>query len=312
MVDLSVQLGALALRNPLLSASGTFGHGLEMEHFVSPEALGGWVSKTVTLEPRHGNPAPRICETEAGFLNSIGLENRGVDSYLEKIVPALKGVDAVIFTNVGGASPDDFVAAVERLEEADEVDAYELNLSCPNVQGGKLPYGTDPKMAEDVTRRVRDVTKKPVFSKLSPNVSRISDMAMAVEAGGADGITAVNTLLGMSVDWRNGAPGLATIQGGYSGVGMKPVALRCAWDCVRSVNIPVIGCGGISNLDDVLEFLVVGCSAVQIGTASFSNPSLMAEMVEALPGRLEEAGFSSVRELIGSMRGLERPGAAGK
>lgn len=309
MVDLSVQLGALALRNPLLSASGTFGHGLEMEHFVSPEALGGWVSKTVTLEPRHGNPAPRICETEAGFLNSIGLENRGVDSYLEKIVPALKGVDAVIFTNVGGASPDDFVAAVERLEEADEVDAYELNLSCPNVQGGKLPYGTDPKMAEDVTRRVRDVTKKPVFSKLSPNVSRISDMAKAVEAGGADGITAVNTLLGMSVDWRKGTPGLATVQGGYSGVGVKPVALRCAWDCVRSVNIPVIGCGGISNLDDVLEFLVVGCSAVQIGTASFSNPSLMAEMVEALPGRLEEAGFGSVRELIGSMQGLERPGS---
>ena len=308
MGDLSVQLGPLSLRNPLLSASGTFGHGLEMEHFVSPEALGGWVSKTVTLEPRHGNPAPRICETEAGFLNSIGLENRGIDAYLEKIVPSLKGVDAVIFTNVGGASPDDFVATVERLEEADEVDAYELNLSCPNVQGGKLPYGTDPKMAESVTRRVRDVTKKPVFSKLSPNVSRISDMAKAVEAGGADGITAVNTLLGMSVDWRKGTPGLATVQGGYSGVGVKPVALRCAWDCVRSVNIPVIGCGGIAKLEDVLEFLVVGCSAVQIGTASFSNPSLLAEMVEALPAKLAEAGFDSVKQLIGSMQGLERPG----
>ena len=309
MGDLSVQLGPLSLRNPLLSASGTFGHGLEMEHFVSPEALGGWVSKTVTLEPRHGNPAPRICETEAGFLNSIGLENRGIDAYLEKIVPSLKGVDAVIFTNVGGASPDDFVATVERLEEADEVDAYELNLSCPNVQGGKLPYGTDPKMAESVTRRVRDVTKKPVFSKLSPNVSRISDMAKAVEAGGADGITAVNTLLGMSVDWRKGTPGLATVQGGYSGVGVKPVALRCAWDCVRSVNIPVIGCGGIAKLEDVLEFLVVGCSAVQIGTASFSNPSLLAEMVEALPAKLAEAGFDSVKDLIGSMQGLERPGS---
>jgi len=309
MGDLSVQLGPLSLRNPLLSASGTFGHGLEMEHFVSPEALGGWVSKTVTLEPRHGNPAPRICETEAGFLNSIGLENRGIDAYLEKIVPSLKGVDAVIFTNVGGASPDDFVATVERLEDADEVDAYELNLSCPNVQGGKLPYGTDPKMAESVTRRVRDVTKKPVFSKLSPNVSRISDMAKAVEAGGADGITAVNTLLGMSVDWRKGTPGLATVQGGYSGVGVKPVALRCAWDCVRSVNIPVIGCGGIAKLEDVLEFLVVGCSAVQIGTASFSNPSLLAEMVEALPAKLAEAGFDSVKDLIGSMQGLERPGS---
>ena len=301
MGDLSVQLGPLTLRNPLLSASGTFGHGLEMEHFVPPEALGGWVSKTVTIEPRAGNPAPRICETEAGFLNSIGLENRGVDAYLEKIVPALTGVDAVIFTNVGGATPDDFVSAVERLEEADEVDAYELNLSCPNVQGGKLPYGTDPGMAEDVTRRVKAVTKKPVFSKLSPNVSRISDMARAVEAGGADGITAVNTLLGMSVDWRTGEPGLATVQGGYSGVGIKPVALRCAWECARSVDIPIIGCGGISNLDDVLEFLVVGCSAVQVGTASFANPSLLAELVEELPTRLAEAGVGSVSELIGSL-----------
>ncbi len=302
MTELSVRLGTLTLRNPFLSASGTFGHGLEMEHFVSPETLGGWVSKTVTIEPRPGNPAPRICETEAGFLNSIGLENHGVDAYLEKIVPALRGVDAMIITNVGGASPEDFVTAVERLEDAEEVDAYELNLSCPNVQGGKLPYGTDPGMAEDVTRRVKDVTKKPVFSKLSPNVSRIGDMAKAVEAGGADGITAVNTLLGMAVDWRSGEPGLATVQGGYSGVGIKPVALRCAWECARNVDIPVIGCGGISTLDDALEFLVVGCSAVQVGTACFANPSLLAELVEALPGKLEEAGVDSVEALIGSLR----------
>ena len=302
MTDLSVRLGTLTLRNPFLSASGTFGHGLEMEHFVSPETLGGWVSKTVTLEPRPGNPAPRIHETEAGFLNSIGLENHGVEAYLEKIVPVLKGVDALIITNVGGAAQEDFVTTVERLEDADEVDAYELNLSCPNVQGGKLPYGTDPGMAEDVTRRVKDVTKKPVFSKLSPNVSRIGDMAKAVEAGGADGITAVNTLLGMAVDWRTGEPVLATVQGGYSGVGIKPVALRCAWECARSVDIPVIGCGGISTLDDALEFLVVGCSAVQVGTASFANPSLLAELVEALPEKLSEAGVDSVQDLIGSLR----------
>lgn len=302
MTDLSVQLGPLQLRNPFLSASGTFGHGLEMKHFVSPDALGGWVSKTVTIEPRAGNPAPRICETEAGFLNSIGLENRGVQAYLDNIVPALRGSEAVIITNVGGASPDDFVTAVERLEEAEEVDAYELNLSCPNVQGGKLPYGTDPAVAEDVTRRVKDVTKKPVFSKLSPNVSRIGDMAKAVEAGGADGVTAVNTLLGMAVDWRTGAPGLATVQGGYSGRGVKPVALRCAWECARSVDIPVIGCGGISTLEDALEFLVVGCSAVQIGTASFANPGLLAELVLALPAKLQEAGVDSVDALIGSIR----------
>ncbi|MFT6364162.1 MAG: dihydroorotate dehydrogenase (NAD+) catalytic subunit, partial [Planctomycetota bacterium] len=201
--DLSVTLAGLELKNPLLSASGTFGHGLEMGGFVEPSCLGAWVSKTVTLLPRHGNPAPRICETEAGFLNSIGLENRGVEDYEAKVLPTFNQPGVTIITNIGGATPEEFVEMAARLDSYDEIAAFEVNLSCPNVQGGKLPFATDPATAERTMRAVREVTKKPLFAKLSPNVAGIGEIAKAVEAGGADGITAVNTLLGMSVDWRS-------------------------------------------------------------------------------------------------------------
>jgi dihydroorotate dehydrogenase (NAD+) catalytic subunit len=302
MVDLSVSLAGLTLKNPLLSGSGTFGHGLEMNGFVPAAALGAWVSKTVTLEPRHGNPAPRIFETEAGFLNSIGLENRGVEDYERSVLPSFEGSGATIITNIGGKSPEEFAEMAARLDGYDQISAFEVNLSCPNVQGGKLPFATDPGTAELTIAAVRASTTKPIFAKLSPNVAFIGEIAKAVEAGGADGITAVNTLLGMSVDWRSQKPSLALGMGGYSGVGIKPVALRCAWNCSTAVKIPIIGCGGISTADDVLEFLVAGCTAVQIGTASFSNPSLLGE----LPGQLEEmlaaAGFASIQELIGKLR----------
>jgi dihydroorotate dehydrogenase (NAD+) catalytic subunit len=300
-IDLSVSLAGLELKNPLMSASGTFGHGLEMGGFVDPATLGAWVSKTVTLEARHGNPAPRICETEAGFLNSIGLENRGVEDYERNVLPSFVASGATIITNIGGKTLEQFAEMAERLDVHDQISAFEVNLSCPNVQGGKLPFATDPATAEATIAAVRAVTKKPIFAKLSPNVAFIGEIAKAVEAGGADGITAVNTLLGMSVDWRTRKPGLALGMGGYSGVGMKPVALRCAWNCATAVSIPVIGCGGISCLDDVLEFLIVGCSAVQVGTASFSNPCLLGELVVELEETLREAGLSSVKELIGSL-----------
>ena len=228
MVSLRVQLAGLELRNPILSASGTFGHGLEMQHIVPPELVGGLVSKTVTLAPRPGNPMPRICETEAGFLNSIGLENRGVESYVEHTLPTLGGADTRIVTNVGGYGLDDFARMVERLDGEEVIDAFEINLSCPNVQGGKLPFSTDPDTAEEAIRRVRGATGRPVIAKLSPNVTRIGDIAEAVERGGADAITAVNTVLGMAVDWRRRTPGLATVKGGYSGKAIKPIALRCA------------------------------------------------------------------------------------
>lgn len=303
MADLAVSLAGLVLRNPVLSASGTFGHGLEMRHVVDPSRVGGLVSKTVTLAPRGGNPMPRTCETEAGFLNSIGLENRGIRAYLDVTLPEVAGADTVIVTNIGGESLGEFAELAALLDERAEVDALEVNLSCPNVQGGKLPFSTDPAAAERVIARVRAATNKPVLAKLSPNVTRIGDIAVAAERGGADAITAVNTVLGMSVDWRTRRPGLNTVQGGYSGVGIKPIALRCAWECARAVDVPVVGCGGVSSAEDVLEFLVVGCTAVQVGTASFGDPGLLGQLPARLSELLDDAGIATVRELIGSLGG---------
>jgi dihydroorotate dehydrogenase (NAD+) catalytic subunit len=308
MVDTLVALGSLRLRNPILSASGTFGHGAEMESFSPATELGGLVSKTVTLRPRPGNPAPRICETEAGLLNSIGLENRGVDHYLEAVLPAMAKIDTAVIANVGGEGTLEFAEVVRRLTEREEIDAFEVNLSCPNVQGGKLPFATDPSIVEGIIDSVRRVTDKPVFAKLSPNVTRISELAVAAETGGADAVTAVNTLLGMRIDWRSGRPGLATTVGGYSGVGIKPVALRCAFECASAVSIPVIGCGGISSADDVLEFLAAGCRAVEIGTASFSDPAFLGGLAGEVATLLERAGFDSIEQVIGNVTGFTAAG----
>jgi dihydroorotate dehydrogenase (NAD+) catalytic subunit len=298
---LNVELGAVRLRNPILSASGTFGHGLEMRHIVPPGLVGGLVSKTVTLRPRPGNPAPRICETEAGFLNSIGLENKGLDHYVRAVLPEVAAADTVIVTNIGAERVEEFAELAARLDGEPAVDVLEVNLSCPNVQDGKLPFATDPGMAARVIERVRRATKKPVWAKLSPNVSRIADMALAVEAAGADGVTAVNTVLGMKVDWRTRRPGLWTTQGGYSGTAIKPIALRCAWECARAVRIPVVGCGGIVAAADVLEFLVAGCRAVQVGTASFGDPGVLARLAAEVDALLDGAGVASAAELVGTL-----------
>jgi dihydroorotate dehydrogenase (NAD+) catalytic subunit len=312
MARIGVRLAGIDLRNPVLSASGTFGHGLEMRPFSPPASLGGLVSKTVTLRPRPGNPHPRIRETEAGFLNSIGLENRGIDAYLDQVVPQMALADCAVITNIGGESIEEFAEMAARLEGVEAVDALEVNLSCPNVQGGRLPFSTDPRTAERAIAGVRAVSSKPILAKLSPNVTDIAEIARAVEAGGAHAITAVNTLLGMAVDWRSGRPGLATVQGGYSGLGIKPVALRCAWSCARAVSIPIVGCGGVCSAEDVLEFLVVGCTAVQVGTAAFGDPSLPGGLGARIAELLDAAGVADVRELIGSLRdGRQRPVGAG-
>lgn len=302
MARLAVRVGPLVLRNPVLSASGTFGHGLEMQGLVPPERLGGLVSKTVTLRPRPGNALPRICETAAGMLNSIGLENRGIEHYVRHTLPEVAQADTLIVANIGGEAPHEFAELAARLDLEEAVDALELNLSCPNVQGGKLPFGTSPENAAEVVRLVRRATRKPIFAKLSPNVTRIGEMARAVEAEGADAITAVNTLLGLALNWRTRRAGLATVQGGYSGPGIKPVALRCAWECARAVAIPIVGCGGISTPEDALEFLVAGCSAVQVGTASFAEPAALAGFAGALEALLDEAGIASAEELIGTLQ----------
>jgi dihydroorotate dehydrogenase (NAD+) catalytic subunit len=301
MVDLSVEFAGLRLRNPILSASGTFGHGLEMRNVVPPAALGAWVSKTVTRLPRPGNPMPRIAEVGAGFLNSIGLENRGLEAYIEHTLPEVAGADTLIITNIGGESVEQFAAMAAALDGREEIDALEVNLSCPNVDGGRLPFSTEPEVTERVVRAVREATGKPLLAKLSPNVTRIAEIAQAAEAGGANGLTAVNTALGMGVDWRTRRPRLNTVVGGYSGAGLKPIALRCAWECVQATNLPVIGCGGIAGPDDVLEFLVAGCHAVQVGTASFSDPALLASLAQGVAERLESAGVASVGAIIGSL-----------
>jgi len=301
MASLGVTFAGLELRNPILSASGTFGHGLEMRHIVSPDCLGALVSKTVTLAPRPGNPMPRICETSAGFLNSIGLENRGLAHYVEHTLPEVAGADTLIITNIGGESVEAYAELAAALDERPEIAAFEVNLSCPNVDGGRLRFSTDPKVTEEVLRAVRGATRKPILAKLSPNVTRIDDIARAAAAGGADGITAINTVLGMGVDWRSRRPSLNTIVGGYSGAGIMPIALRCAYECVQAVDIPVIGCGGIRSASDVLQFLIVGCRAVQVGTASFSDPGLLAQLPGELESLLDEQGIGSVEEVIGSL-----------
>jgi dihydroorotate dehydrogenase (NAD+) catalytic subunit len=312
--DLSLRIAHLELRNPVFSASGTYGHGLEMEVFTAAAELGAWVSKTVTLRPRAGNASPRIHETEAGLLNSIGLENRGIDHYIAHTLPAMARADTVVVTNIGGESVEEFVELARRLDGESAVDALEVNLSCPNVQGGRLPFGTEPRPAAEVIRAVRAATKKPLLAKLSPNTARLSEIARAVEGAGADAITAVNTLLGLALDWRTRRPGLATVQGGYSGPGIKPVALRCAWECARSVSIPVIGCGGIQGAADALEYLVAGCRAVQVGTASFSDPALPGRIAREMARLLEDAGVARASDLVGTIhdgRALTAPSSGG-
>ena len=307
MIDLSISLASLALRNPILSASGTFGHGLEMRNVVSPDVLGAWVSKTVTLRPRPGNPMPRIAEVPGGFLNSIGLENRGVDAYLENTLPEFADSGACVITNIGGEGLDDFARVTERLAGRAEIHAFEVNLSCPNVDGGKLPFSTDPEVAAQVIGVVKQATNKPVLAKLSPNVTRIGEIAQGAEAGGADGLTATNTVLGMGIDWRSRRPLLNTVVGGYSGGGVKPIALRCAWECVQATSIPVVGSGGIASAQDVLEFLCAGCTAVQVGTASFSDPGLLGELPGRVSSLLEEIGFQSVASYRASLELPDHP-----
>ncbi|MBL8694123.1 MAG: dihydroorotate dehydrogenase [Planctomycetes bacterium] len=301
-VDLSVSFAGVQFANPVFSASGTYGHGLEMSHFVSPAKLGALVGKTVTRRPRPGNAPPRMAETPSGMLNSIGLENRGIEHYRKEVLPTLRGCGTRVISNIGAESIDDFAFLAEQLDSEDGVSALEVNLSCPNVGGGKLPFSTDCRNAEAAIRAVRERTRKPILAKLSPNVTSIAEIARAVEAAGADGITAINTLLGMAIDWRRRAPMLSTTVGGLSGPAIKPVALRMVFEVARAVRIPVVAAGGVRCADDVAEFLVAGASAVQVGTWNFVDPTGIGTIVDDLERILEAARVASVRSLIGSLR----------
>ena len=300
-LDLRVQLGRLALPNPILVASGTFGYAREMESLVDLSRLGGIVPKTITQQPRVGNAPWRTIETPAGMLNSIGLDNDGLEAFIAHHMPYLAGVGAPVVVSIAGRTQDEFVAMAARFEGLSGVAALELNISCPNVSGG-VDFGTDPAMCEAVVAGCRAACGHPILAKLTPNVANIGLMARAAEAGGADALSLINTCLGMAVDWRGRRPLLGNVMGGLSGPAIKPIALRAVFQAARAVRIPIVGIGGIATIDDVMEFLVAGASAVQLGTVNFYNPSASMQILDALPAALAELGARSVREIVGTIR----------
>jgi dihydroorotate dehydrogenase (NAD+) catalytic subunit len=299
-IDLEVQLGRLRLKNPIMVASGTFGYAQEMSGLVDLSRLGGILPKTVTDQPRAGNAPWRTVETTGGMLNSIGLDNDGIEAFVEKHMPYLGGLDTRIVVSIAGRDQDDFVSMAARLDEVPHVAAVELNISCPNVSGG-VDFGTDPRMCEQVVRGVRQACDIPVIAKLTPNVTNIGAIASAAEAGGADAIAAINTVLGMGIDWKRRKPLLGNGMGGLSGPAIKPIALRCVYQVASAVKIPVIGIGGIATLDDMLEFAVAGATAVQLGTVNFYDPTVSMKILDALPLALSEAGVSRFSDLVGTL-----------
>lgn len=303
-MDLSVQLGRLILPNPILVASGTFGYAREMAGFVDLGRLGGIIPKTITKEPRAGNPPPRTIETPSGMLNAIGLDNDGIEAFLTKHLPYLAKLGPPIIVSVAGHTADEFVELSERIGQCRGVAAVELNLSCPNVSGG-IDFATDPGRCEATVRKSRERCPLPILAKLTPNVTNIGEIARAAQAGGADAITAINTCLGMSVDWKRRRPMLSNVVGGLSGPAIKPIALRCVHQIAQAVSIPIVGVGGIATIDDCLEFFVTGASAVQLGTVNFYRPSAAIEVLDQLPAALKEAKVDRVRDLV---RTLGTPG----
>ncbi|MBU8638385.1 dihydroorotate dehydrogenase [Bacillus pumilus] len=296
---LNVELPGLSLKNPIIPASGCFGFGREFASLYDLSVLGSIMIKATTLEPRFGNPTPRVAETGAGMLNAIGLQNPGLKGVLENELPWLEQFDTPIIANVAGSQVDDYVEVAKQISQAKNVHALELNISCPNVKTGGIAFGTDPQMAAALTKAVKDVSSVPVYVKLSPNVANIVEIAQAIESAGADGLTMINTLIGMRLDLKTGKPILANKTGGLSGPAIKPVAVRMVHEVSQAVSIPIIGMGGVQNAEDVLEFLLAGASAVAVGTANFVNPFICPEIIEELPNVLAAYGYSSVEECIG-------------
>lgn len=301
MVDLSVKIGNLGLKNPVMTASGTFGYGLEFADFIDLSRLGGIIVKGTTLNHREGNLYPRMAETPSGMLNAVGLQNKGVEYFAEHIYPQIKDIDTNMIVNVSGACVDDYVATAERIASLDKIPAIELNISCPNVKQGGMAFGTSCEGAASVVSAVRKVYPKTLIVKLSPNVTDIASIAKAVEAAGADSVSLINTLMGMSIDAERRRPRLSTITGGLSGACVKPVALRMVWQVANAVKIPVIGLGGISSATDAVEFLLAGATAIQIGTANFIDPAITVKVVEGIEEYLKRHNFNSVQDIIGAL-----------
>ena len=299
MANLNIDINGLSLKNPVLTASGTFGYGTEFQDFIDLERLGGFIVKGTTLKHREGNPYPRMAETPSGMLNAVGLQNKGVDYFIEHIYPTIKDVNTNILVNVSGSTIADYVATAEKINALDRIPTIELNISCPNVKEGGMAFGTSCISASEVVKEVRKVYKKHLMVKLSPNVTSIQEIALAVEGAGADSVSLINTLMGMAVNVKTRKPVLSTITGGLSGPCVKPVALRMVWQVAKAVKIPVVGLGGISCANDAIEFLLAGASAIQIGTANFIDPTVTIKVIDGINDYLDQNGFTSVKEIIG-------------
>lgn len=302
MAQLNVKVGGLDLKNPVLTASGTFGYGLEFVDFIDLNRLGGFIVKGTTLHPREGNDYPRMAETPSGMLNCVGLQNKGVDYFCEHIYPQLKDIDSNVLVNVSGSSPEDYAECAARIDALDHIPGIELNISCPNVKDGGMAFGVTCEGAASVVRAVRQRYHKTLIVKLSPNVTDIASIAKAVEAEGADSVSLINTLMGMSIDIERRKSRLSIGTGGLSGPCVKPVALRMVWQVARAVNIPVVGLGGIMNAADAIEFLMAGATAIEIGTANFIDPTTTIRVIDGMNEWLDNHGVKDVHEIIGCLK----------
>lgn len=301
MAELGINIGGLKLKNPVLTASGTFGFGPEYEDFLDLSKLGGIIVKGTTLEPRQGNAYPRMVETAAGMLNAVGLQNKGVKHFAEVTYPQIKHYDTNIIVNVSGSKIEDYVEVAEIINNLDKIPAIELNISCPNVKSGGMAFGTSCASAAEITKAIRKVYSKTLIVKLSPNVTNIGEIALTVEDQGADAVSLVNTFLGMAIDSNTRKPLLSTVTGGLSGPCIKPIALRMVWQVAKAVHIPVIGLGGIMNASDAIEFILAGASAIQVGTANFIDPQISVKIAEGINDYLENYGYSDIRQLVGAI-----------
>lgn len=301
MVNLNVNINNLFLKNPVLTASGTFGYGEEFRDFIDLNRLGGFIVKGTTINHREGNPYPRMVETPSGMLNAVGLQNKGVDYFIEHIYPRIQHIDSQIIVNVSGASIDDYVSVCEKLTPLDNINAIEVNISCPNVKQGGMAFGTTTDGAAQVTKAVRAAYPKNLIVKLSPNVTNIADIAKAVEAEGADSVSLINTLLGMAIDVERRRPYLSTITGGLSGAAVRPVAVRMVWQTARAIQIPVIGLGGIMNGRDAIEFMLAGATAIEVGTANFIDPTITIKIIDFMNEYCDRHGIKDITEIIGQI-----------
>lgn len=301
MVQLNTKIGSLELKNPVMTASGTFGYGTEYADFMDINRLGAIIVKGTTLNPRQGNPYPRMAETPSGMLNAVGLQNKGVDYFVDHIYPVVSKFQTNVIVNVSGSSIEDYAQCASIINTLDDIPAIELNISCPNVKQGGMAFGVKPESAAQVVSAVRKAYDKTLIVKLSPNVTDITEIARAVEGAGADSVSLINTMLGMAIDAERRKPILSTVTGGMSGPAVKPVALRMVWQVAKAVKIPVIGLGGICSATDAIEFLLAGASAIQIGTANFIDPAVSEKVVDGIEEYLTRHGFNSVEEIIGAL-----------